>query len=129
MTYDEASLLDAENAFNAAMISNDPGQIRTCITADWMLVTPELGPVRGDDVLGAIAAGVLGHHTMVKEEHIVRVAGDFGYVTGRGQNTGWFRSEQIDADEWITDIYRRIEGKWLCELTHLTPVTGDRGAV
>jgi hypothetical protein len=42
-------------------------------------------------------------------------------VTGRGQNTGWFRKDAMQADEWITDVYHRIGGEWRCVLTHLTP--------
>jgi hypothetical protein len=27
----------------------------------------------------------------------------------------------IQADEYITDIYRKVGDTWLCMLTHLTP--------
>jgi hypothetical protein len=33
------ALEEAERAFNAAMVSNDPTQIAACITEDWVLVT------------------------------------------------------------------------------------------
>ncbi|MEQ1519062.1 MAG: nuclear transport factor 2 family protein [Usitatibacteraceae bacterium] len=127
MIQDEIALRAAEDAFNQAMVSNDPDKIRDCITPNWILVTPERGPVSGEEVLGAIARGVLGHYTMVKQEHLIRVFSDAAFVTGRGQNTGWFRSSPIEADEWITDIYRRIDGKWLCELTHLSPALAPIG--
>lgn len=122
MTRDEAALAAAEEAFSEAMISNDPARIRRCISPDWLLVTPERGPVPGAAVLDAIDSGVLVHDTMTKQGLLVRLLGETGFVTGRGQNTGWFRGEPISADEWITDIYRRVDGRWLCELTHLTPV-------
>lgn len=121
MNDDEKLLREAEEAFNEAMVSNDVARIRACITDDWMLVTPERGPIGAEAVLAAISSGVLGHHTMAKQERLIRVGKDLAYVTGSGQNTGWFRSDPIEADEWITDIYRRVDGKWLCELTHLTP--------
>jgi ketosteroid isomerase-like protein len=121
MTADEQALVDAEAAFNRAMISNDPAKIRECISADWILVTPERGPIPGATVLDAIASGTLVHDTMTKQSRVVRALGDTGFVTGRGHNTGWFRGDPISADERITDIYRRVEGRWLCELTHLTP--------
>jgi len=50
------------------------------------------------------------------------VSDDIAWVTGRGQNTGTFDGAPIQADEYITDVYRRIGDKWLCMLTHLTPV-------
>ena len=121
MTTEEQTLVDAEEAFNRAMITNDPASIRQCISPDWVLVTPERGPIPGMAILDAIASGTLVHDSMTKQSRLVRVLGDIGFVTGRGQNTGWFRGEPISADEWITDIYRRINGRWLCELTHLTP--------
>lgn len=117
----ELELEAAEQAFNAAMVSNDPRLIRACITEDWVLVTPERGPVPGSRILGLIEAGTLGHHTMTKTTHSVIVMNDVATVTGRGQNTGWYAGAPIAADEWITDVYQRIDGKWRCVLTHLTP--------
>ena len=99
-----------ENAFNQAMVSNDVIRIADCITDDWVLVT-----------LDAIGSGRLTHDRMVKTLVRAKVYGDMAVVTGRGQNTGTFRGAPIAADEWITDIYRRIDGRWLCVLTHLTP--------
>ena len=117
----------AEQAFNAAMISNDPDAIRRCITDDWVLVTPERGPVSADAVLGLISSGILIHDTMTKATHHMHVMGDVATVTGRGQNSGWFGGSPISADEWITDVYRLMDGDWRCVLTHLTPALG--GAV
>ena len=110
-----------ENAFNQAMVSNDVIRIADCISDDWVLVTPEVGPVSREGMLDAIGSGRLTHDRMVKTLVRAKVYGDMAVVTGRGQNTGTFRGAPIAADEWITDIYRRIDGRWLCVLTHLTP--------
>lgn len=110
-----------ENAFNQAMVSNDIIRIADCISDDWVLVTPEVGPVSREGMLDAIGSGRLTHDRMVKTLVRAKVYGDVAVVTGRGQNTGTFRGAPIAADEWITDIYRRIDGRWLCVLTHLTP--------
>lgn len=110
-----------ENAFNEAMVSNDVGRIADCISDDWVLVTPEVGPVSREGMLDAIATGRLTHDMMVKTLVRAKVYGDIAVVTGRGQNTGTFRGEPIAADEWITDIYRKVGDRWLCVLTHLTP--------
>jgi ketosteroid isomerase-like protein len=114
----------AEQAFNAAMISNDLDAIRRCITDDWVLVTPEIGPVSAQTMLGLIAAGTLVHDTMTKTTHHMHVLGGVATVTGRGQNTGWFGGNPISADEWITDVYRLMDGKWRCVLTHLSSARG-----
>lgn len=50
------------------------------------------------------------------------VIGDVAWVTGHGQNTGTFDGAPFEADEYVTDIYRREGEEWRCMLTHLTPV-------
>lgn len=116
-----AFLVELEDAFNKAMISNDIEQISRCITDDWILVTPEAGPIPRARILGVIGSGLLSHATMTKIASHAHVAGDMAWITGRGQNTGTFNGEPMKADEYITDIYRRVDGEWRCMLTHLTP--------
>lgn len=118
-----AQFTDLEDAFNAAMISNNIAQISACISDDWTLVTPEVGPVSREGILFAISSGDLVHDTMTKQIVRAEVYGDVAVVTGRGQNTGWFKGSPITADEWITDVYHRRNDRWLCVLTHLTPAT------
>ena len=119
-------LVELEDAFNRAMVSNDVEQIARCITDDWILVTPEAGPVSRARILGVIGSGLLSHATMTKVATHACVVGDMAWVTGRGQNTGGFDGQPIAADEYITDIYRRVDGQWRCMLTHLTPAQGPR---
>lgn len=120
-----AQFIEIENAFNAAMVSNDVDRIAVCIADDWVLVTPEVGPVSRERILDVIASGTLSHASMTKNIVRAKLYGDIAVVTGRGQNTGKFKGEPIGADEWITDIYRNIDGKWRCVLTHLTPASGN----
>jgi ketosteroid isomerase-like protein len=115
-------LTQVEEAFTLAMILNDVSRIAACIADDWVLVTPEVGVVSRARILHVIASGELSHDTMTKEVTRVKVYGDTALVTGRGRNTGCFKGQRIAADEWITDVYRRVDGRWLCFLTHLTPV-------
>lgn len=112
-----------EERFNQAMVSNDIARIGACVSPEWALVTPEAGIIPRERLMQAIASGVLSHDTMTKDVHRVEVYGDVAVVTGRGTNTGRFRGQPISADEWVTDVYRRLEGRWLCVLTHLTPAS------
>ena len=114
-------LMRAEGRFNEAMVSNDTARIGECMAEEWALVTPETGIVPRERLMHAIASGLLRHDTMTKDVRRVEVYGDMAVVTGRGTNTGRFRGEPISADEWVTDVYRRVEGRWVCVLTHLTP--------
>ncbi|WP_109357508.1 nuclear transport factor 2 family protein [Sphingorhabdus sp. EL138] len=111
-----------EDRFNAAMISNDANLIAECITDDWALVTIESGPVDRETILGIIEAGVLTHSTMTKQVTRVRQYGDIAVVTGRGQNTGAYQGNPIEADEWVTDVFTRTGDDWKCLITHISPV-------
>ena len=117
-------LAAVEEDFNRAMISNDVLRISACVADDWVLVTPESGVVPRSRILHAIESGALTHDTMTKDVGRVRVYGDVAVVTARGRNTGHFRGQPISADEWVTDVYRKVEGRWLCVLTQLPPVAG-----
>ena len=74
------------------------------------------------DFFKVLEQGTLTHSTMTKEILRVKVYGDIALVTGRGQNTGTWQGQPLEADEWITDVYKKENDKWLCVLTHLTPV-------
>jgi ketosteroid isomerase-like protein len=115
-------LVELEEAFDAAMVSNDVEQIARCVSDDWLLITPEAGPVSRAAIFEAVRSGSLTHATMTKQATRARVLGDVAWVTGRGQNTGTFRGAPLEADEYITDVYHRQDGIWRCVLTHLTPV-------
>lgn len=116
-----AFLADLEARFNEAMISNDVARIAACTTEDWLLVTPDAGPVPRGRILEVVASGRLTHASMTKVAAHAAVVGGMAWVTGRGQNTGTFDGAPIQADEYITDVYRREGDTWLCMLTHLTP--------
>jgi ketosteroid isomerase-like protein len=108
-----------EDRFNDAMVSNNVERIAQCISDDWVLVTPEKGPIGREVILQAISSGMLTHDSMTKHVLRAKVYGDMAVVTGRGSNTGTFRGAPISADEWVTDVYRFAQGQWRCVLTHL----------
>ena len=56
-----------EEAFNRAVVSNDVAEISACISEDWVLVTPEAGPVPRERFLQAVEQGILSHDSMSKE--------------------------------------------------------------
>lgn len=111
-----------EDEFNAAVISNSVDEIKKCITIDWILVDSQGGIIPQERFFSVLEQGLLSHSTMTKEILRVKVYGDIALVTGRGQNTGTWQGQPLEADEWITDVYKKEKDKWLCVLTHLTPV-------
>ena len=113
---------EIENNFNNAVISNDPAQIRKCITPDWVLIDAQGGIIPQDGFFKVLDQKLLSHSAMSKEILRVKVYDNIALVTGRGQNTGSWQGNSFEADEWITDVYKKEEDQWLCVLTHLTPV-------
>lgn len=115
-------LEEAEEAFNRAVVSNDVTAISYCISEDWVLVTPETGPIPRDRFLQVVEQGILSHDGMTKDISRVRVYGEVAVVTGLGHSTGMFQGAPIDAEEWVTDVYVKSKSRWICTLTQLTPV-------
>ncbi|SRR5690606_23230403 len=111
-----------EDAFNNAVITNSVAEIKKCITNDWVLVDSQGGIIPQEKIFSVLEQGLLSHSTMSKEVLRVKVYGDVALVTGRGQNTGTWQGQPMEADEWITDVYKKENEKWLCVLTHLSPV-------
>lgn len=113
---------EIEDNFNEAVISNSVDEIKKCITSDWVLVDSQRGIIPQEGFFSVLQQGQLSHSTMTKEILRVKVYGDIALVTGRGQNTGTWQGQPLEADEWITDVYKKENEQWLCVLTHLTPV-------
>lgn len=113
---------EIEDNFNLAVISNSVDEIKKCITSDWVLVDSQGGIIPQEGFFKVLEQGLLSHTTMTKEILRVKIYGDIALVTGRGKNTGTWQGQTFDADEWITDIYKKENDNWLCVLTHLTPV-------
>ena len=113
---------DIEDNFNNAVISDNVEEIKKCVTADWVLVDSQGGIIPQEGFFQVLEKGLLSHTTMTKKVLRVKVYGDIALVTGRGQNTGTWEGKPLEADEWITDVYKKENDTWLCVLTHLTPV-------
>jgi ketosteroid isomerase-like protein len=111
-----------EDNFNRAVISNNVDEINKCITTDWVLVDSQGGIIPQDRFLYVLQQGMLSHSTMTKKILRVKIYGEIALVTGRGQNTGTWQGQFMEADEWITDVYKKDNDNWFCVLTHLTPV-------
>ena len=111
-----------EDKFNEAVISNNLDEISKCIATDWVLVDAQGGIIPKERFYYVVEQGLLKHTTMTKEILRVKIYDNIALVTGRGKNTGTWQGQPIQADEWITDVYKKENDNWVCVLTHLTPV-------
>ena len=107
--------------WSAAIIANDADAIGKFTSDDWRIVDQQ-GIFSREDFLGSVRGGLLTHDTMRHEVVSVRVFGELSVVVSHAKNTGAFRGERFINDEWVSEVFRKLDGRWLCELTHLTPV-------
>lgn len=114
-------VLAVSTAWDAALVRNDAELIATYMADDWVYVGPA-GPTPKADIIGWIASGQLAHQTM---EAIgaprVSVYGETAVITSRKRSTGTWDGVSYAADEWISETFALMEGRWLCILSHKCP--------
>ena len=75
------------------------------------------------DIVDWIASGRLAHHTMqtVGAPRVIAV-GETVVVTARKASSGTWDGVPYQADELITEVFVRRNGRWWCVLSHKCPV-------
>jgi uncharacterized protein (TIGR02246 family) len=109
-------------AWDEALIGNDATRVASFMTDDWVYVGPN-GATPKADIIGWIASGRLTHHSMavVGTDRVVR-AGDAVLITARKASSGAWDGVLYTADEWISEVYVRTDGRWRCALSQKTEV-------
>jgi ketosteroid isomerase-like protein len=106
----------------AAMIANDAARIGSFMADEWVIVS-ERGISSKERFLAFVESGALTHTSFeMSGDARVKVYGSTAVLTCRVLNTAHFGGQQFDADEWTSDVFVKREGKWLCVLSHITPV-------
>lgn len=103
-----------------AIVSNDAEQIDAYTTVDWALVDRG-GVITRQAFHEVVASGALRHSSMSHEVLAIREIGDALLVLTHGRNTASFHGQQVEADEWTTDVLVGHGGGWRCAFTQLTP--------
>jgi hypothetical protein len=108
-----------------ALVTNDAARIAGYMTDDWVYVGPN-GITPKADIIGWIVSGRLAHHTMttVGPDRAVRV-GDAVVVTARKVSSGVLDGVAYTADEWMSEIYVRVDGSWRCAFSQKSPIEPD----
>jgi uncharacterized protein (TIGR02246 family) len=109
-------------AWDAALIQNDADAIAAYMTDDWVYVGPT-GATPKADIIDWIASGRLAHHSMtvVAGERLARI-GDAVVYTARKTSSGTWDGEPYTADQWISEVYVRFDGRWRCAFSQNTDV-------
>lgn len=118
--HDELTRFGAEWA--EAMVANDADRIGSFMGDDWVIVS-ERGISTKEVFLEFVRSGQLTHSAfeMVGAARI-KAYGDTAVLSCRVVNTAHFAGQQFDADEWTSDVFVKRDGRWVCVLSHITPV-------
>jgi ketosteroid isomerase-like protein len=116
----EAELIAAIEAWDRAMVANDPDAIGSFMTDDWTIVGPD-GSVRGKDrFLELVRSGDLTHDVMETHEPDIRLFGDVAVVISKGVSGGAYRGQPFYLNERVSSVFVRRGARWSCVLTHLS---------
>lgn len=112
-------------AWDEALASNDAALVASFMSDDWVYVGSG-GVTLKADIIGWIASGRLRHHSMsvVGVDRVVR-EGEAVVVTARKASSGVWDGVPYTADEWISEVYVRADGRWRCALSHKSVVAAD----
>ena len=120
----KAELLGVVDAWDRAMISNDPVEIGRYMSDDWTIIGPD-GSVTGKaDFLAHVASGALTHDVMETHDARMRFYGDAAVVIGRGVSGGAFNGTRFHLVERMSCVFVRVDGRWVCVSTHLSLLPG-----
>lgn len=121
----EDELADVVNAWDRAMVTNDPEAIGAYTADDWTIIGPDGSVGDKASFLGFVRSGALTHSVMESHDLNVRVYGDAGdtaVVTARGISGGQYQGESFYLVERVSCVFVRQHGRWVCVLTHLSRI-------
>ena len=105
-----------------AMVANDAERIGSFMSDDWVIVS-DRGVSTKEHFLGFVRSGELTHSAFeMASDARVKIYGETAVMTIRVMNMAHFGGQTFEADEWTSDVFIKRNGKWLCVLTHITPV-------
>ena len=117
---DEQELISFTNQWDKAMTGNDAVEIGKFMSEDWVLIGSD-GITTKASFLESVNSGVLTHSRMDADEMKVTMYENTGIIVALGTSAGTYLGEKFSLYEWSTSIFRKVNEKWLCVLTMLTP--------
>lgn len=116
----EQEVAGVAHEWDLAMIRNEPDEIGSYMTEDWIIVGSDGNIVDRAAFLGLIRSGALSHDVMESEDLLVRVHGTTAVVVARGISGGKYQGQPFREVERTSCVFVRQDGQWRCVLTHLS---------
>ena len=114
------ALLQTIDAWDRAMLTNDPDAIGAFMADEWTIVGPDGSLNDKAGFVEAIRSGLLTHDVMESHDVDARVYGDAAVSVARGLSGGSYLGERFLLTERVSCTYVRQGGRWRCVLTHLS---------
>jgi ketosteroid isomerase-like protein len=124
MNEESERLADLFAEWSAAIVSNDRDSIGSFMADEWIIISPT-GTTTRQQFLNAVSTGAVTHESFSFEPEQIRTYGDTAIASGRVRNNGMFKGAPFDSDEWASDVFVKQDGRWLCVLSHITPVSSE----
>ena len=114
----EDEIRQTMRAWDAALLANDASAVGSFMADDWIFVGPD-GIATKADIVGHIATGRLTHTAFeaIGAERIV-IHGGVVLVTSRRRTAGTWDGVPYTTHEWLSEVYEKVDGRWLCVLSH-----------
>jgi ketosteroid isomerase-like protein len=117
----EDEVAAVSRAWDEALVRNDADAVAAFMGDEWVFVGTD-GATPKADIVGWIAGGQLAHFTMeqVGDARVVAY-GNTVTMTARKRSTGSWDGTPYAADEWISEVFVRRDGRWVGVLSHKCP--------
>ena len=112
-----------EDNLNAAYERNDAEEISKLLSDDWHILESSTGLSGKEQFLNAIEEGKLAHASMKKEIVQVKLYNDFAIVVTKGKNAGRYLDKAFNAEQWVTNTYKKTALQWICVMTQEVAVS------
>jgi ketosteroid isomerase-like protein len=121
----EVELIAFMDAWDRAMVANDPQSIGMYMAPDWMIVGSDGGVTDKAGFLELVRSGDLAHDVMETHDPAIRIYGDAAVVVARGVSGGTYRGQPFHFVERVSCVFVRRDGRWSCVSTHLSELAED----
>lgn len=114
----EEELRATGEAFDKALLANDAPAVAAFMADDWVFVGPT-GITPKAEIIGHIASGRLTHTAFetIGDDRIVARRG-LVLITVRRRTAGTWDGVPYTTDEWLSEVYERVDGRLVCVLSH-----------
>jgi ketosteroid isomerase-like protein len=119
----EKELIDVSDAWDQAMVANDPEAIEQYMADDWVIIGSDGNVGDKATFLDLVRSGALTHDVMESHDLNVRVYGDAAVVIARGVSGGNYQGQRFHLIERVSCVFVKQESRWRCVLTHLSPLS------